>query len=392
MPQTPERRSRDLPVQRLVAVCAPNAFKGTLRAAVAATAMARGVRDAGADAIEVPVADGGDGTLDVLLAANGLEGRTTHHRVTGPVGAPITARLGWLGPREAIVELAEVSGLRRLPFGRRDALRATSRGTGELIRIALAAGARRIIVGVGGSACTDGGAGLLQALGARFADSRGDEIGPGGAGLEDLDTIDVTAARRTLTGCSIEVACDIRSPLLGAHGAARMFAPQKGASAAEVRRLERALSRLAALASGMGRDDIAALPGAGAAGGCGFGLALVGARLLPGAHLVCEQVGLDAALRQADLVITGEGSLDAQTPAGKAPAEVAERARAHRIPCVAVAGTVIDPLPELFNAALSLSGMDPRSDPLRHPRALLRRAARQAIDGFREGRSAAVGP
>jgi glycerate 2-kinase len=364
------------------AVCAPNAFKGTLSARAAAAAMARGVRDAGADAIEIPVADGGDGTLDVLLAARGSDARITRHRATGPIGKPLTARLGWLGDGEAVVELAEASGLRRIDVSALDALHATSRGTGELIRIALDAGARRIVVGVGGSASTDGGAGLLQALGGHLLDSRGEEIGPGGAGLESLDLIDLTAVRRALAHSSIEVACDIRGPLLGPQGAARMFAPQKGASADDVIRLERALTHLAAVAAQAGGGDVSGIPGAGAAGGCGFGLALCGARLVPGARLVCDLVGLDAALRDATVAITGEGRLDGQTPTGKAPAEVAARAAAHGIPCVAIAGTVVDPLPRLFSTALSLDSIDPGIDPIRHARALVRTAARRAIEAM----------
>jgi glycerate kinase len=375
-------RPRGSSVARAVVVCAPNAFKGTLGAPAAAAAMARGVRDAGAVAVEVPVADGGDGTLDVLLAAHASRGRVSRHRVTGPNGGRLSARLGWLTRDEAVVELAEASGLRRVGSAPLDAVHATSRGTGELIRIAVAAGAHRVVVGVGGSACTDGGAGLLQALGARLTDTDGSEIGPGGAGLAALAAIDLTPAMRVLSGCSIEVACDIRGPLLGPHGAARMFAPQKGASPEDVHRLERALRRFAKLASAADADDLAGVPGAGAAGGCGFGLALLGARLTSGAALVCDLVNLDVAIRGAGAVITGEGRLDRQTPEGKAPAEVAARAARHGIPCIAVAGTVVDPLPALFAAALSLAGIDPRVEPQRHPRALLRRAARQAVAGL----------
>jgi glycerate kinase len=372
--------------RRLVAVCAPNAFKGTLSATAAAAAMARGVRDAGADAIEIPVADGGDGTLDVLLAAGGDTSRVTRHRVTGPSGTTVSARLGWLGSDVAVVELAEASGLRRADPAALDALNATSRGTGELIRIAVDAGARTIIVGVGGSACTDGGAGLLQALGGRVTDARGMEIGPGGAGLEDATAIDLSGVRRALSECSIQVACDIRSPLLGPEGSARIFAPQKGANADDVRRLEVALTRFAALAAGSGLGDAASLPGAGAAGGCGFGLALAGARLVPGAGLVCDLISLDGALRSAAAALTGEGRLDRQTPSGKAPAEVAARARALGIPCIAIAGKVLDPLPQLFSAAQALDQMDPELDPMRHSRALLRRAARRAIEALRAAR------
>jgi glycerate 2-kinase len=352
--------------------------------------MARGVRDAGADAIEIPVADGGDGTLDVLLAAWGSDSRVTRHRVTGPTGKPVIARLGWLGDAEVVVELAEASGLRHLAVNALDALHATSRGTGELIRIALDAGARKVVVGVGGSACTDGGAGLLQALGGHLIDSRGTEIGPGGAGLEDIAAIDLSALQGALSQCSIEVACDIRSPLFGPQGAARMFAPQKGASPDDVIRLERALTRLAAVAARLGGVDVSRIPGAGAAGGCGFGLALAGARLVPGAGAVCDRVGLDIALRDATVAITGEGRLDGQTPTGKAPAEVAARARNRGIPCVAIAGAVVDALPRMFSAALSLDRIDPDVDPMRHARALVRRAARRAIEEM-HARSGASG-
>jgi glycerate kinase len=367
----------------MTVVCAPNAFKGTLSAHAAASAMARGVRDAGGAAIEVPVADGGDGTLDVLMAARRSDSRVTRHRVTGPAGTRIIARLGWIGDDTAAVELAEASGLRRMGATAPDALHATSRGTGELIRIAIDQGARRIVVGVGGSACSDGGAGLLQALGGRVTDARGGDIGPGGGGLEDAAAIDLSEVFRRLAGRSIEVACDIRSPLLGPQGAAQMFSPQKGASADDAARLERALAHFADLASNLGRGDLSTLPGAGAAGGCGFGLALAGARLVPGAGAICDLVGLDAALDRAAVAITGEGRLDSQTPTGKAPAEVAMRAAARGIPCIAIAGTVLDPLPQLFGGTLALDGIDGLLDPMRHARALVRIAARQAIEELR---------
>ncbi len=368
-------------------VCAPNAFKGTLSARSAATAIARGVRDAGAHAVEVPVADGGDGTLDILVAARGNASSVARHRVTGPLGHPVIARLGWLGPREAVVELAEASGLRRVHPGTLDALHATSRGTGELIRIALEGGADRILIGVGGSACTDGGAGMLQALGGRLTDSHGVDIGAGGAGLEDLARVDLVSLLPALADCSIDVACDIRGPLLGPDGAAMMFAAQKGASPHDVRRLEAALSHFAAIAAAGGAHDLATMPGSGAAGGCGFGLALAGARLLAGADLVCDAVGLDAALSGAALVITGEGRLDSQTATGKAPAEVAARAKNAGIPCVAIGGTVLDPLPALFTQTLSLGAIDPDQDPRLHARALLRRTARRLTHDVLAARS-----
>ncbi|MGA7987163.1 MAG: glycerate kinase [Candidatus Dormiibacterota bacterium] len=368
-------RGTDRPLSAIpVAVCAPNAFKGTLSARAAAIALGRGVADAGARPIAVPVADGGDGTLQVLLAAR-PGSSASRHRVTGPDGRRVGARLGRLDPSTYVVELAEASGLRRLRGVGLDALHATSRGTGELIRLALDAGCDRVVVGVGGSACTDGGAGLLQALGARLTDSRGREIGPGGAGLESLAAIDLSGLHPRLAGCSVEVACDIRSPLTGREGAALMFAAQKGASPSEVLRLDQALSHFAEVAVAAGFRGVAELPGAGAAGGCGFGLALLGARLVPGAALVCDLVRLDAAIRGASLVITGEGRLDTQTRTGKAPAEVGLRARAAGVACVAVCGTVLDPLTELFASAIALDGLEPGVDARRHPGALLRRAA-----------------
>jgi glycerate kinase len=368
-----------------LAVCAPNAFKGTLTARAAARSLALGVADAGFAAMEVPVADGGDGTLDVLLASR-PGASTTRHRVCGPNSESITARLGRLDRTTAVVELAEASGLRRVTPQRHDAMHATSRGTGDLIRFALDAGCRRIIVGVGGSACTDGGAGLLQAVGVSLTDSRGVEIGPGGAGLEALVAIDLSAAHPGLEHCSIEVACDVRSPLLGDGGAARVFAAQKGANETEIERLERALEHLAAIAQEGGDGNLAEHPGAGAAGGCGFGLALLGARLVPGAGLICDLVGLEAALSGAAIAITGEGRLDAQTATGKAPAEVAARARVRSIPTVAICGQVLDALPDLFRAAVALDSIDPDVDPMRHTRALLRQAAARAVRDVLGGR------
>ena len=343
--------------------------------------MARGAADAGATAVALPVADGGDGTLDVLLAAGRPHGVVHPRAVTGPLGAPVQARLGWLG-QTAVVELAEAAGL-RLMAGGLDALHATSRGAGELIRAALDGRAERIIVGVGGSASTDGGAGLLQAVGAQLLDAGGRELDGGGAELLRLERIDLGGLDARLAIVPVDVAVDVRNPLLGPGGAAAVFAPQKGASAADVGLLEEALARLVTVAErDCGAAGLAELPGAGAAGGCGFGLALAGARLLPGASLVCDVVGLDAALQGAGLVLTGEGRLDAQTTAGKAPYEVALRAQAHGVPCVAIAGEVLDPLGGVLSGALALAdlagGLDPRLDAA----ALVRAAAGSAVEPY----------
>lgn len=361
-----------------MAVCAPNAFKGSVAAATAAAALARGVEDAGWRAVEVPVADGGDGTLDVLLAAAGTSARVEQIVVTGPLGRPRRARLGWISRTVAVVEMAEAAGLRLLDR-RRDPLGATSQGVGDLIRAALDGGARRIVVGVGGSASTDGGAGILTALGARLLDRAGAIVGPGGGALGDIRAIDLSSLDPRLGATDIEVAVDVRNPLYGHDGAAFVFAPQKGADHAEVARLDAGLRTFALrLEAAVGRGQLAWIPGAGAAGGAAYALAAVGARLLSGAALVCATVGLDAAIAGSDLVITGEGRLDSQTAAGKAPAEVAERAGRAGVGCVAVCGSIVDG-EELFTRAISLSSLG--RDPVRHARSLLRAAGRLAVEG-----------
>lgn len=359
------------------AVCAPNAFKGALGAREAAAAMAAGVRDAGGEAVEVPVADGGDGTLDVLLAAS-PGSRVQRVRVQGPLGAPVEARLGWLGDGTAVVEMAEVAGLRLLPRDALDPLRASTYGVGELLRAALDGGARRIVVGVGGSATTDGGAGLAVALGARLLDAAGAELGPGGGALGSLVRVDRGALDPRLRDCRIEVAVDVRSPLLGPRGAAAVFGPQKGATPEQVALLEAGLTRwLAALAAD---PLISEQPGMGAAGGCAFGLAaMCWARLVPGAALVCDMVGLDAALAGADLVLTGEGRLDASTAAGKAPAEVARRAVAAGVPCVALAGSVETPVDPLYSGAVAIGAGLELDESCARTAALLRARAAEVV-------------
>ena len=357
-------------------VCAPNAFKGTLSAIGAAGALARGVADAGWAARPVAVADGGDGTLDVLLAAAGAAARVERVRVTGPTGRHRLARLGWIDPDVAVIEMAEAAGLRLLG-SRRDPMGATSRGAGELIATALAGGARRVIVGVGGSASTDGGAGILSALGARLLDRRGHPVARGGGALRSVATVDLSGVDERLRTTSLEVAVDVRSPLFGPDGAAHVFAAQKGANRSQAGALDAGLRHFARLVEGAaGMPGLAGQTGAGAAGGAGFALAALGARLVGGAALVCDQVGLDGALRDATLVLTGEGRLDDQTAAGKAPAEVASRAARAGVPCIAVCGSVAGGS-ELFAATIALDQLG--HDPRKRVRALLRLAGAQAV-------------
>jgi glycerate 2-kinase len=320
---------------------APDKFKGSLSAAGVAAHVAAGLREAcpGLHVVELPVADGGDGTLDAAVTAGFTRVPVT---VTGPLGHPVRSAVG-RRDGVAVVELAAASGLALVPEGRLDALRATSRGTGELVAAALDAGATTVVLGIGGSACTDGGAGMLAALGARLLDASGAELADGGGALADLARVDLAGLDARLAGVDVVLASDVDNPLLGPTGAAAVYGPQKGASPADVAALDAALARwaalLAAASPGLGAASFADVAGAGAAGGVGFAaLAVLGARLRPGIDVVLDLVGFAGHLAGAALVVTGEGSLDEQTLHGKAPAGVAAAARAAGVPVVAVCG------------------------------------------------------
>lgn len=335
-------------------VIAPNAFKDCMTAAAAAEAMAAGVLAACPEAERVlsPVADGGDGLVAALTGA--LAGRLRTALVAGPRGEKVAAQFCHL-PEEstAVIEMAAASGLALLPSRRRDPLQASTRGTGELILAALGLGARRIVVGIGGSATNDGGCGVAAALGAKFLDERGREVEPMGATLARIAAIDLSGMDMRLDGATVEVMCDVDNPLLGERGASRVYAPQKGASPEQVEELERGMENLAAVIErDLGRR-VADLPGAGAAGGMGAGLhAFLGAKLRKGIDVVLELVGLEKKLAGADLVLTAEGKLDLQTASGKAPAGVAALAKKHGIPCLAFAGGIGDGLAELHAAGI----------------------------------------
>jgi len=333
-------------------VIAPDKFKGSLPAAEVAGAIAAGLRAEWpqAELVTVPVADGGDGTVDAAVAA-GLE--RVPVTVDGPTGEPVHASYARRG-EVAVIELADACGLMRLPGGRPAPLTASSFGCGQVLAAALAAGARQIILGVGGSASTDGGAGLLQALGARVLDARGVPLARGGAALRDVATLDLTGLnpalrevaaldlsglRPGLRPSTVILATDVVNPLTGPDGAAEVYGPQKGASPEQVTELASGLRRWAAVVAAATGTDRSQAPGAGAAGGVGFAaLAVLGAQARPGIELVLDLVDFGAALDGAALVITGEGSLDTQTLAGKAPAGVARAAARRGIPVVAVAG------------------------------------------------------
>jgi len=319
---------------------AADKFKGSLTAVEVAEHVAAGLRRArpGVAVEALPVADGGDGTVAAAVAG-GFARREA--RVTGPLGEPVTATYA-LRDGTAVVEMAEASGLQRLPRGVRAPLTATTYGSGELLLAALDAGARTIVLGVGGSATTDGGAGMLTALGARFLDGRGDPVGPGGGALRELATADLTGLDPRLKDVGIVLACDVDNPLTGPAGAAAVYGPQKGAGAEDVAVLDAALAHYARVleaAVGPRAARCADLPGAGAAGGVGYAaLVALDAVFRPGIEVLMEVLGFAEALDRADLVITGEGSLDSQTLRGKAPAGVAAAARRAGRRTVAVCG------------------------------------------------------
>ncbi|GAA4371698.1 glycerate kinase [Paeniglutamicibacter cryotolerans] len=325
----------------MLIVIAPDKFKGSLTGAEVARALREGIERVLPDArtVLIPVADGGEGTLAAALEAGHRESR---HTVTGPTGRDLEAAIAIDGA-SAVIELAAASGLDLLPGGALDALGSTSLGAGQLIAAALDTGARRIVLGVGGSACTDGGAGLLRGLGARLLDLAGNPVPQGGGGLGLIHEVDLAGMDPRLELTEFVLAADVDNPLLGTNGAAAVFGPQKGAGPAEVTTLESGLEHWVSVldvALGEGRARAAAvLPGAGAAGGAGFAaLAVLGAERRRGIDVVLELTGLHAALAGAAAVITGEGSLDLQSLAGKAPVGVASVATAAGIPAHAVCG------------------------------------------------------
>ncbi|MDQ4055376.1 MAG: glycerate kinase [Actinomycetota bacterium] len=318
-------------------VIAPDKFKGSLTAPEVAQAVAKGIAAVAPDAELrlVPVADGGDGTLDAALGGPFEAAPVT---ASGPTGEPVETRYARHGDT-AVVEMADVSGLSRLPGGTLDPMSATSRGTGEVVAAALDAGCRKVVLGIGGSASTDGGAGLLVALGARLLDAAGRPVAEGGGALTDVVSLDLTTLHPGLADAEVVVACDVDSPLTGPDGAAAVFGPQKGASHDQVRDLDHALSHWADLVAAATGADVRDAPGAGAAGGVGFAaMAMLGARLEQGVALVLDLLDFEALVAGADLVVVGEGSLDVQSLRGKAPVGVAAVARAHGAEVVAVCG------------------------------------------------------
>ena len=323
-------------------VVAPQAFKGSISALEMANAMAEGVRRVIQDAhvVLTPVADGGDGTLETLVEYSRGELRTS--QVTGPLGDKITAQWGAMGDgNTAVIEMARISGLALVPIEERNPLLTTTYGLGETIRHALDAGFRRFIIGIGGSATNDAGAGMAQALGIRLLDGRDSELPFGGAAVARLAQIDIAGLDRRVRESQFLVACDVNNPLTGPEGASSVYGPQKGATPDMVTELDAALSHFAEIVTGQLGADVDRIPGAGAAGGLGAGLiAFLNAQLKTGVDIVLDVVGLDEHLEGADLVITGEGCLDRQTLYNKAPIGVAAMAKGRGIPVVAISGSL----------------------------------------------------
>lgn len=336
-------------------VIAPDSFKDSLSAQSVAHAIAAGLIDVWPDAqlVECPMADGGEGTIEAVLAA--CDGEWMSNQVSGPLAQPVQAQWGWLAEtRTAIIEMAMASGLQLLSLDQRDATITSTFGTGELIKAAMDAGAERVILAIGGSATNDAGTGMLSALGARFLDDDDRALDRGGLALAQLARIDLTGLDPRLNSVQFEVAADVNNPLCGLQGASHIFGPQKGASPEQVLALDAALGHFAKhSAQALGRDD-SEYPGSGAAGGMGFAAkAYLNASFRPGVEVVADLTGLADALEGADLVITGEGRFDAQTLRGKTPFGVARMAQRNNVPVIVLAGTLGEGYADLYAHGIS---------------------------------------
>jgi glycerate 2-kinase len=333
---------------------APNAFRGSMTALEAANAIADGLRRSRLD-VELslmPLADGGDGTLDVLLSK--LDGSRLVVDVIGPNGKPIQAEMALLNNGTAVIESARASGIELVPMSERRTIAATSYGTGQLIFEGLKRGCKRFLIGIGGSAMTDGGAGCLQALGAKLLDTNDQPIARGGGALNSLARVDKDELDRLIHGVEFVVLSDVTNPLIGPNGAAYIFGPQKGATLEEIDQLNQNLSHYADVVARDLGVDARDHPGAGAAGGLGAGLmAFLNAQLQSGAQAIIQTLGYEAQLASCDAVITGEGKLDSQTQGGKAVQIIAQMGRQHKIPVFALAGTLDADSPALDSMGIS---------------------------------------
>lgn len=335
-------------------VIAPDSYKESLSALEVAVQIEAGFRTQFPDAhyIKLPVADGGEGTVEAMVAATA--GRIIKVDVTGPLGDNVDAFYGISGDEKcAFIEMAAASGLELVPLAQRNPLKTTSYGTGELILHALNQGVKHIIIGIGGSATNDGGAGMVQALGVKLLNKQGQSLGLGGDKLADLDVIDITTLDPRIQQCQIDVACDVTNPLTGSEGASAVFGPQKGATPDMIAQLDEGLSHYAGVIKRYLDIDVDQVEGAGAAGGLGAGLlAFCGATLSPGIDIVTDALGLDALVRDATFVITGEGRIDSQTIHGKVPIGVARVAKRYNKPVIGIAGSLTDDVDVVYEHGL----------------------------------------
>jgi len=325
-------------------VVAPDSFKGSLTAIEVSDAIEKGIGEVfpEAEIIKIPMADGGEGTVQCLVSAT--RGKILREKVIGPLGDEVWASYGILGDKKTtVIEMAAASGLTLVPEGRRNPLITTTYGTGQLIKAALDQGCRKMIIGIGGSATNDGGAGMLQALGVKLLNREGKEIGFGGGELKKINRVDISCLDNCLSNTRVLVASDVNNPLCGPKGASRIYGPQKGATPEVIKELDESLAHFAELIKRDLNKDIKDIPGAGAAGGLGASLmAFLNAELRPGIEIIIEVVKLEQAIKDADLVITGEGKIDSQTIYGKAPIGVAKIAKKYNIPVIAVAAIIGD--------------------------------------------------
>ncbi|WP_219836962.1 glycerate kinase [Paenibacillus sp. R14(2021)] len=334
-------------------ILAPDSFKESMSAQLVTRVMRSAIESImeGAEIIELPVGDGGEGTLDVLAYA--MDGRLHEAKVSGPLGEPVTAKYGISGDgKVAIVEMAQASGLQLVAPESRNPLVTTSYGTGEVILQALGHGVSQLLITIGGSATNDCGAGMLQALGAYVLDAGGQPVGPGGRELGRAAAVDLSGLDARLRSVSIRVACDVTNPLVGPRGASRVFGPQKGATEATANELDAALTHFADVIASNTGHRLHDIPGAGAAGGVGAALMLCGGTLEPGIELVLDMMGFDRQLPGTDYVLTGEGRIDRQTPDGKVIAGIVKRARAAGVPVVAFAGSLQPGYEQLYDEGL----------------------------------------
>ncbi|MDZ7794989.1 MAG: glycerate kinase [Spirochaetia bacterium] len=370
---------------------APDSFKGSNSSLKVAEAIEEGVCRVFPEAVveKVPIGDGGEGTVDALVEAN--EGEIITLQVNGPLGHPVDSFYGIVDEGTAVIEMAAASGLDLLPEHQRDVLRASTYGTGQLIMHALEQGVEEIILAIGGSATNDGGTGMAAALGYRFLDDKGEELPPGGAALQKLASIDDSRVDPRVRKARFRVACDVNNPLLGERGASAVYGPQKGAGPQDVQTLDAALKQLSKVVELQFGQKVDETPGAGAAGGLGYGLLVFcGATLEKGIDIVLDAVNFDERLENKDMVITGEGKIDGQTAYGKVPIGIAYRAKQKGVPVLVIAGDIgdgieavydkgIDAVMSTVNRAMSLE------EAMGNSRALLIDGAERAMRMIRMG-------